>query len=69
MTGEGRPAQLMVLQEHLFLTNDLSHPSPDDDDEERQAEGIVLFDRISAASANVESAPLHYGAAAMGRWK
>lgn len=53
----------MVLQEHLFLTNDLSHPSPhrsvdDDDEEERQAEGIVLFDRISAASANVECAPL-----------
>ena len=52
----------MVLQEHLFLTNDLSHPSPyhsvDDDDEERQAEGIVLFDRISAALANVECAPL-----------
>ena len=53
----------MVLQEHLFLTNDLPHPSPhrsvdDDDEEERQAEGIVLFDRISAAPANVECAPL-----------
>ena len=59
MTGEGRPAQLMVLQEHSFLTNDLPHRSvDDDDDEERQAEGIVLFDRISAASANVECAPL-----------